>query len=102
MNNQTDPFSTIRSVRDVPLVYETFDGTPPSFIYKAQYFFEPAEFTDMTDPVGLFEQEIEAKNFFIDTEVREQSYLQKTGKYDGLPLARVQFYLSDRKHIYNR
>ena len=56
----------------------------------------------MTDPVGLFEQEVEPKKFFIDVDVQGQSYLQESGKHDGLAQARVQLHLSDRKHIYNR
>ena len=61
-------------LRAVPLVYPRSPyirtATPQSFFYTGVIFIEPAEFTDLTDPFGLFEEDIEPENFFIDFDIK--------------------------------
>ena len=105
MKNQTNAFSEMRHVKAIPLVYPSSDFTGVSFqnfLYKGKFFIQPAEFTDFTDPLGMFEEETEPENFFIDFEQQEQIFKLDAGDYNGLPEIRLDFFISDKKHIYER
>ena len=96
----------MRHLKFIPLVYQSSplidSSTPKNFFYEGTYYLEPAEFTDFTDSFGMFEENIEPENFFIDIDARAQNYIQDSDKFYGLPEARLYFHLSDKKHVYER
>ena len=103
MKNQTSPFSEIRTVKTIPLVYNPIkEDNEASFLYHAKYFFQPAEFEDKTDLIGLFDEDVSPEKFFIDVSIEGQSYFVDTGKMKGVAHSWIQLYISDKKHIYER
>ena len=60
-----------------------FTDAAENFNFKADYFLQPADFTDNSDLVGLFSSEDEPQKFFIEDSLDPEFFVKSEEAADS-------------------
>ena len=112
MKDHEEPLKEFQTAYTMNLVEPT-TYKAENFVFERVVYLEPNEFTDMTDPVGLFETEYEPSRYLLPgskettTEKVVESTNDARARYpdrpnSALPSSQALFALGQKQHVYER